>query len=208
MALFGNKYVYLLFSQMSLEFDWLPLSEVISGKIRELIESVPKDVNPMLEGPIILRKLSLGDRPPQVALSHIIALHLDHQAIGAVFRYDGNAELEVIVDLNLNVLGATKTDTEVNRFMGNIYCDAPMKTKCRFLISQIRVTVKIEISHGAVSYFRFEEPPEVSFCIDSNLSLLGPVFESGLQRVMRLMKHEFSRLPEKIELDIPLPIQP
>lgn len=190
---------------MSFEFDWLPLSEVISARIREAIESVPVDVNPMLEGPVILRKLALGDRPPQVALSHITSLHLDHQAIGAVLRYDGNAELEVVVDLNLNVLGATKNDIEVNRFMGNIYCDAPMKTKCRFLISQIRVTVKVEISHGDVTYFRFEEPPEVSFCIDSNLSLLGPVFESGLQRVMRIMRHEFSRLPEKIELDLPIP---
>ena len=188
---------------MSLEFDWLPLSETISKKVREFIESVPVSFHPLLESMVTLRKLSLGDEPPHCAISHITSLHLDHQIIGAVLRYNGNAEMEIGLDLNLNAAGATKNDVQINRFMGNLYCDARVKTKCRFLISAIRVTVKVEITHGSVSYLRFEEPPDIAFCIDSNLSMLGPVFESALQRIMKMLRNEFSALPERIEFELP-----
>lgn len=190
-------------SRMSFELDWPVLSGVISRKLQSIITEIPPNMNPMLASPITLKRLSLGDDPPQIAITHITSLHLNEQTVGAVVRYHGNAEMEVTMDLDVNVFGATKQMMEMNRFLGNLYCDAPMRTRCRFLISAIRITVKVEVSHGAQSYIRFEEPPEIAFCIDSNMCLLGPIFDSALQRVMKIIRTEFARLPEKILIELP-----
>ena len=188
---------------MSFDLDWPVLSGVISSKLRSIITEIPSTMHPMLASPITLKRLSLGDDPPQIAITHIASLHLDEQTVGAVIRYNGNAEMEVGMDLDVNVFGATKQMIEMNRFLGNLYCDAPIRARCRFLISAIRITVKVEVSHGTQTYIRFEEPPEIAFCVDSNMCLLGPIFDSALQRVMKIVRNAFSRLPEKILLELP-----
>jgi hypothetical protein len=127
---------------------------------------------------------------------------LEEQNVGVSFRYDGNAELELMVDLDLNAVGSTRDALEVNRFMGTVYTETSLVTKCRFLISALAISVKLDVTHGNQTFIRFEEPPSFSLCIDSNLSLLGPVFQSGMDRIVRIAKKSFRQLPERIEISI------
>jgi len=173
---------------------------VIDAKVREAIRAVPVSANPMLDRPILLKRLLLGDVAPQVALTDTASLHIGEQSAGVVPGYDRDGELEMAVDLNLNGIAATREAASVNRYMGNVFVDAPMPTTCRFLVSAVRVTVKLEVTHGPESFLRFREPPDIAVCIDSNLSMLGPLFSLGLQRAMKVARAAFEALPARIEL--------
>jgi hypothetical protein len=187
---------------MSLEIDWPAIRNFLAAKLRSTIESVPMDVDPMLRSTIKVTHLSLGDSPPHLALSHIITLRLDNQTVGVVAHYDGNAELEIQLDLDRNAVANKPEALEVNRFMGTVYTECPMVTRCRLLFSGFRISVKVEISRGAQTFIRFEEPPAFSICIDSHLSHLGPIFESSMQRIVRFGNQEFAQLPERIEIPL------
>jgi hypothetical protein len=145
----------------------------------------------------------LGDVPPEIAISHITRLKLDEQTIGAVVRFAGNAEIECSVDLNLNTVGGGRAAKEVNRYMGIVYSDAPVVSRCRFSVSQVAISVAVEITHKENVTIRFQERPSLSFSIDSNLSSLGPLFESGLARVVKMANKAFAALPQDIEIPIP-----
>jgi hypothetical protein len=187
---------------MSLEFDWRSLSPFIADRLTEAIESVPADGDPMLRSTIKVLRVTMGDIPPSVALTRIGSLHLDEQNLGVSFAYKGNAELEILLDLDLNAVGNQPSYLEANRFMNTIYTEAPLVTRCRVLVSAVDISVKVDVTHGQKTFIRFEEPPTFSLCIDSNLCYLGPLFQSGMDRVVRIAKQSFRDLPEQIELPI------
>ena len=188
---------------MSLLFDWTSLTPYLTEKIRNILESVPTSVNPMLYSQIAVKSISLGDEPPHVSLSRIISLHLNEQRVELVFRYNGNAEFDLGFTINLNSLSTTKSIIETSRFMGCIYTDQPLIAKCRFLASTFDLTIKVEVTRGDETFIKLSEPPIVNFCLESNLSLLGPLFEIGLKKVMRMVRRQFAKVPEKIIVNIP-----
>jgi hypothetical protein len=185
---------------MSVEFDWPALRGHLCETLRSLIESVPADADPMLRSQIKVTRLTFGDDPPHLALAAVKALTLDRQVADVVFRYGGNAELEIVVDLDLNAVGNTRDAVEVNRFMGMVYTECPMVTRCRVLASALRISVRVEVTRGDGLSIRFEEPPELSLAIDSNLSHLGPVWKSALARIIRIANDGFRGLPERIPI--------
>ncbi|OHT02289.1 hypothetical protein TRFO_30611 [Tritrichomonas foetus] len=188
---------------MSLQFDWAALTPFIAEKVRSIITNLPPTFHPMLESKIRLRGMTLGDEPPHVALSKIISLHLNEQEFALVLRYNGNAEFELEFNLNVNALGSTDEYVQSSRLMGLLYTDTPTVTKCRFLASAFEITVKVEVVHGKESYMKFTEPPIIRFNLDSNLSRLGPIFEGGLRKVMKVTRRMYEKVPEKIMLDLP-----
>ncbi|KAK8860348.1 hypothetical protein M9Y10_012012 [Tritrichomonas musculus] len=188
---------------MSLQFDWTALTPFLTEKIWGILESVPDSINPMLKSNVTVKSISLGDEPPHVALSRIISLHLNEQRVELVFRYNGNAEFDLGFVLNLNALGTTTSIVETSRFMGFLYTDQPLIAKCRFLASAFEVIVKVELTHGEETFIKLSEPPIVKFCLESNLSLLGPLFDGGMKKVMRLVRRQFAKFPEKITIDLP-----
>lgn len=188
---------------MSFQFDWAALTPFLTQKIREAIEAVQPGVNPMLASAIRLIKLDLGTDPPHVAFTKIGTLHMNKQSVSMIVRYNGNAEMEVGLDINMNACGADAITEDSMRHMGLLYSESPMLTTCRFLISAMNLLVKVEITHDDDKVcIRFEEPPKVSLCIDSNLSLLGPIFDAALQRVMRIIRDLYSELPDIIVIDL------
>lgn len=188
---------------MSLQFDWTALTPYLTRKIREILESVPTSINPMLKSNVTVISISLGDEPPHIALSRIISLHLSEQKVEFVFRYDGNAEFDLSFVLNVNSVGTTKSIVETSRFMGFLYTDQPLIAKCRFLATTFNLVIKAELTHGKETYIQLTEPPIVNFCLESNLSLLGPLFEGGMRKIMRLVRRTFAKFPEKFVIDLP-----
>lgn len=188
---------------MSLLFDWTALTPYLTEKIWVILESVPTSINPMLKSNITVKSISLGDEAPHISLSRIISLRLNEQRVELVFRYNGNAEFDLSFTLNLNSCSTTKSIVETSRFMGLLYTDQPLITKCRFLATSFDLIVKVEVTHGDETFIKISEPPIVNFRLESNLSLLGPLFELGLKKVMRMVRREFAKIPEKIVVDIP-----
>lgn len=188
---------------MSLQFDWTALTPYLSEKIWGILESVPTSINPMLKSNVTVKSISLGDEPPHIALSRIISLRLNEQKVELVFRYNGNAEFDLSFTLNLNALGTTTSIVETSRFMGFLYTDQPLITKCRFLATTFELIIKVELTHGKETFIRLSEPPIVNFRLESNLSLLGPLFEGGMRKVMRMVRRIFAKFPEIVVIDLP-----
>lgn len=188
---------------MSLLFDWTALTPYLTEKIRDILESVPDSIHPMLKSNITVKSVSLGDEAPHISLSRIISLHLNEQRVELVFRYNGNADFDLGFTLNLNSLSTTKSIVETSRFMGFLYTDQPLIAKCRFLASTFDLIIKVEVTHGNQTVIKISEPPIVNFCLESNLSLLGPLFELGLKKVMRMVRRQFAKFPGQIVVDIP-----
>lgn len=190
---------------MSLQIDWVSLTPFITNKIQSIISSVDSGINPLIISPIKLKKLNLGDDPPTIAISRITSLHINEQVISAIFRYSGNAEIELLMDVSANSCGNTRKLKRTSRFMGSIYTSAPLKTRCRALVSKMDICVKIEIRHENMDskkiIIRFEEPPSLSLRIHSNFSSLGPIWEMALGRIKKIIKDVYNELPEKIEID-------
>lgn len=179
---------------MSFQFDWTALTPFLSGKLKQILESVPSSVNPMLDSKIKVRSISLGTEPPHISFSRIISLHQNEQVVELVFRYKGNAEFDLQFDLNLNIFNAVNDLITAARFMGCIYTNEPMHTKCRFIASSFEITMKVEVTHGSSSFLKFSEEPLLEFVIDSNLSLLGPIFNGGLQKLMRTIRKIYRKV--------------
>ncbi|KAH0790119.1 hypothetical protein GPJ56_006014 [Histomonas meleagridis] len=188
---------------MSLQIDWVALTPIIMEKLQEIVESIPEGVNPMLKSKIKFNKLFLGDQPPHIAISKITSLHYNEQILSLVFRYEGNAELEVSLDINANSCSVLPKQTIVARHMGTFFTDAPLNIRCRALLSSFQISLKIELNHGEKTFIRFEEPPTLKFTIDSNFSHLGPIFLIAFNRIKKVIKKIFNSLPEKIEIGIP-----
>ena len=188
---------------MSLQIDWVALTPIIAEKLQDIIESIPGDINPMLKSKIKLKKLDLGDQPPHIAISKITSLHFNEQIVSFVFRYNGNAEIEILMDINANSCGVTERQIKVERLMGTLYTDQPLNIRCRALLSSFQISVKIELNHSEKTFIRFEEPPILKFSIDSNFSHLGPIFIVAFGRIKKVIQKIFSSLPEKIEIEIP-----
>ena len=189
---------------MSFQLDWEALKPFIEDRLRTAVENVPEDVNPMLSSKVKLLSLDLGNSPPTIALTRINSLSLNEQKISAVFRYKGNAKLEILADLNVNALSASTNTHEPMRAMGMVYTTASMKITCRFLVSNFDMILKIAITHSKKrTYFEFEEPPSVALLIDSNLSKLGPIFDSATQRIEKIIRKAYAAFPEQIEIPIP-----
>ena len=189
--------------KMSFEFDWFRITPYLTEKLHSIITSIPTTINPMLKSGIKMRSMRLGNEAPHVSLSKIISLHLNEQSVELVIRYSGNAEFELEMVLNVNALGVTDEYVQSSKLIGMLYTDTPIVSKCRFLASKFEITAKVIFVHGRESYIKFTEPPIVGFNLDSNLSLLGPIFEGGIRKIMKLFRNMYSEIPEKIMLDIP-----
>ena len=193
---------------MSLQLDWGALKPFIENKLATIIENVPADVNAMLTSSVKLLDLDLGNTPPLIALTRINSLSMREQKINAVFRYKGSARLCVLCNLNVNALSACDDHHEPMRAMGLIYTKVPLDITCRFLLSNFDLLFKISITHtDAITYIEFEEPPSVALLIDSNLSKLGPIFESATKRIEKIVRKAYASFPDKIEIPIPKPQQ-
>ena len=188
---------------MSLQLDWEALKPFISQKISEAINNVPMDANPMLSSGVKLVFLDLGSVPPTIAITRIVSLSMKEQKINAMFRYKGDMKLEVKVDLNVNALDAREDHHEGMRSMGMVFTSVPLTIPCRFLVSNFEVLFKVAVTHGEKTFFKFEEPPVVSIQIDSNLSKLGPIFESATKRIEKIAKKAYASFPEEIEIPVP-----
>jgi len=183
---------------MSLEFDWASLTPFIEQKIRDAIVNIPQSVNPMLSSSISLLSMDLGPTPPSVVFKKISALTMNRKKVSVALSYRGSASFEVSLDMNLNILGATTPSTNSLKFMGTLYSDVPMVTKCRFLASNFDLYTVVAITKDTDTYFEFDEYPSVSFTLDSNLSKLGPLFDSAMKRVESTVEYAFYCLPDKI----------
>lgn len=186
---------------MSLQFDWDSLKPYLDMKIKEFIAKLPKSVHPVFESQITLKYIDLGTVPPSVILTNIYSLTKSEQVISAEISYDGNIELEVLVDINANTLGAQEDHNIGMKMMGTVYCNVPLYAHCRFLLSKINLFFKVKVTHSDKIFMEFEEPPKVSLDIDSNLCKLGILFKRALRRVERFISKEFSKLPQKIEIN-------
>lgn len=191
------------FCSMSLQFDWEALKPFVQEKIGEAISKVPIDANPMLRSKVRLVSMDLGTSPPFVALTRISSLTLKQHKISAIFRYRGNAIIEIKCDLNVNALGARSDHSQSKRMMGMIYTSAPMIIPCRFLLSNFDICFKVNITHGETTFIEFEEPPVVNFTMDSNIGKLGYIFNLSLRRIQKIIRMEYAKLPPKIEIKIP-----
>ena len=187
---------------MSFEFDWNSLKPFLEQIISNFIIKIPININPMLNSNIELISINLSNLPPNIILHRIDKLSLNEQKFCTIFNYNGNALIEIKTDLNLNILNTTKKNKNILKFMGMLYSDVPMITKCRFLISNFQLSFKINIIHSKSIFIEFEDPPNINFTLDSNLSKLGPIFESAMNRIENIIKLTFNNLPKKLEINL------
>ena len=185
---------------MSLIFDWSQWAPYLEPKIKDMIENVDIALVDMLESSPKVNFINLGQTPPLVTLTKISTLTKEQQIFSVSLSYQGNMEFEVIADLNVNCGGCSEQATDAVRHMGFIFTSAPSIFHCRFHISDVSLTLVLEIAHGAQNYLRFEQDPFLSVSIDSNMCKVGPVFDSSLAHVVNMVTKSFSEMPKIIPL--------
>lgn len=187
---------------MSLQIDWVALTPLITERALAALARVPLGANPLIVSPVRLTRLCLGAEPPTIAITRIAALSLSEQAADATFRYAGSAEAELALDVSANSCGNTRKLRRASRLMGALHTCAPLKTRCRVLVSRVQLCVRVEVRRaGGALRCRFAAPPSLSFAIDSNMACLGPIWAMALGRVRKIIRRAYEELPESIEID-------
>ena len=185
---------------MSLIFDWSRWAPYLEPKIKEVIESVEAHTVDLLSSSPKVNYIRLGQTPPLVTLTKISTLTKEQQIFSVSLSYQGNMEFEVIADLNVNCAGCSEQACDAARHMGLLFTSSSAIYHCRFHISDISLTLVLEIAHGAQNYLRFEQDPSLSVSIDSNMCKVGPIFDGSLGHVMRLVSKTFATMPKIIPL--------
>jgi hypothetical protein len=72
-----------------------------------------------------MTQLTFGDHLPHLTSSHLRSLHVEQHTVAAVFSSDGNAELEIVLNLDLNSVDIAPGAVEVNRFIFAIFWNLP-----------------------------------------------------------------------------------
>lgn len=185
---------------MAVVFDWEALKPTISQILTEAINSCPPDINPFVASPISLRSINLGAQPPLIAITKILALSEEKKEAQFVVRYSGDAEIEVMLDLNVNFAGFYDQNLQTSRFMNHIYTDPPFLIRTRLLISEIKLYLKVTVSVTDELTVKIDGRPSISMNIDSNLGKLGPIFEGALNRITGMIHKMYSSLPPVIKI--------